>query len=123
MEGEGADIEWSALFPGEGIVYTGSTPDIPRVPSVFYQLRCLDIVRKEIVALEALGAPHPAYPTDLGDHCINYLRQMALCRADTDMDVVIGPVGNLNIYPNMHVCRDWSVLYGELANDQVVLRG
>ncbi|KAH9058109.1 hypothetical protein EDB87DRAFT_1744281 [Lactarius vividus] len=52
--------------------------------SLFHQLRCLDVIRHDII--EAL----PQEESELSRHCLNYMRQMALCRTDLAVDPVLG---------------------------------
>ncbi|KZT41702.1 hypothetical protein SISSUDRAFT_1031038 [Sistotremastrum suecicum HHB10207 ss-3] len=69
--------------------------------SMFHQLHCLDKIRSVLVS-----GSNPRH----AQHCMNYLRQSVLCRADTMLDPefkdgVAGGVGAV------HVCRDWSAVY------------
>ncbi|KJA22214.1 hypothetical protein HYPSUDRAFT_108340, partial [Hypholoma sublateritium FD-334 SS-4] len=52
-------------------------------------------------------------------HCLNYLRQIILCRPDLTLepgkfngDVFVGPSMG-----SVHVCRDWRIPYAFLAKD------
>ncbi|KAI0319585.1 hypothetical protein OF83DRAFT_768468 [Amylostereum chailletii] len=104
-----SDAEWDALSPRKGLVYLGPNRRA-FTPSIFHQLRCLNLIRKSIVELVALGGDHPEYPSDLTEHCVGYLRQMVLCRADADIDVVLGGT-NPTVHPNAYECRDWNAIY------------
>ncbi|KAE9393395.1 hypothetical protein BT96DRAFT_978962 [Gymnopus androsaceus JB14] len=99
-----ADAEWKSLYPGEGVVYLpvleedidyGMSNDhqkaLPFTLSMFHQLQCLDIVRKEIVRhhKDTLASPSAVVSSQLAHHCINHLRQMALCRSDMYLSPVI----------------------------------
>lgn len=82
---EDGRAEWASLIPGNGLVYLGEQPGHPFSISMFHQLRCLNIIREDIV-----GAGRNAA---LSRHCLNYLRQMIMCRSDAQlghMCVIIG---------------------------------
>ncbi|KAH9021763.1 hypothetical protein EDB84DRAFT_520829 [Lactarius hengduanensis] len=69
------DPEWAALVPGNGTLYLGLPMLVPQV-SLFHQLRCSDVIRREIV---------DALPQEMTRDCLNYLRHMVIC--DTDLTV------------------------------------
>ncbi|KAJ6516338.1 hypothetical protein C8R45DRAFT_1087428 [Mycena sanguinolenta] len=111
-----SDLEWDSLTPGDGLVYLGDDHQ-PFTPSMFHQLRCLNIIRKGVVDLEASGTNEIVQPTDLQHHCVNYLRQMVLCRGDLALDRVLGKPFP-NVFPDTYQCRDWSVVYHEVEKNQ-----
>ncbi|THU95092.1 hypothetical protein K435DRAFT_829168 [Dendrothele bispora CBS 962.96] len=108
-----SDREWKSLFPGDGLVRFGNTSDT-YLPSMFHQLRCLDILRLGVV----LHADNSTSDTKnregcspLELHCLNYLRQIVLCNADLHLY----PVGG---GPRDYVCRDWGAVYTALYQNQ-----
>ena len=78
------------------------------VPVMFHQLHCLRSIVKKLAALDSGSTA----VKDFGhvEHCLNYLRQTLLCRADghlesgdyTKQDFDVDRVGDTR------VCRDWS---------------
>ena len=104
-------IEWSALVPGSGLLYLGQHR-APFTLSMFHQLQCLDIVR-QAVHEPTLNARQGADGALIG-HCMNYLRQMALCRGDLALEYAESPE-QVDEY-GLYYCRDWSVVY-EMAKE------
>jgi len=91
-----ADAEWAALVPPNGgIVHVG--PDRqPFMPSVFHQLRCLDILRQ-------------AYVTDAHN---TLPKQITMCRANLRLEPVVDPFGVHAVNPwGKLTCSDWRVVY------------
>ncbi|THV05116.1 hypothetical protein K435DRAFT_137359 [Dendrothele bispora CBS 962.96] len=136
------NAQWTALYPHGGVVHLG--PDAkPFLPSVFHQLRCLDIIRLAYAAQEEnvvvyhegvsknrrdghgyhSGAEQSDFTGVVEDararHCLNYLRQMLLCRSDLNLESVqaMGP-GDPNIHAvsprRTQTCQDWTVVYDKL---------
>ncbi|KAJ6620262.1 major facilitator superfamily domain-containing protein [Mycena sp. CBHHK59/15] len=87
-----ADAEWAALVPPNGgIVHVG--PDRrPFMPSVFHQLRCLNILRQAYVSDAHNTLPKHAKLASQSRHCLNYLRQMIMCRANLRLEPVVDPL-------------------------------
>ncbi|THU78136.1 hypothetical protein K435DRAFT_973653 [Dendrothele bispora CBS 962.96] len=109
-----ADAEWAALYPGGGMIYLGEQAQSFSL-SMFHQLRCLDIFREEIVRTSGLNGSVSASP--LSQHCINYLRQTALCRAGVYLSPVLAsPKPKAN--PDVFVCRDWEEVYDAVRMNQ-----
>jgi len=81
MDTEDGRAEWASLIPGSGLVYLGEQHH-PFSISMFHQLRCLDILREDIVEGNS--------NTTLRHHCLNYLRQMVMCRGDTELETILG---------------------------------
>ncbi|KAK7472492.1 hypothetical protein VKT23_000607 [Stygiomarasmius scandens] len=135
------NAQWKALYPHNGIVHIGPNAE-PFLPSVFHQLRCLDIIRLAYVAQEEHMTSHhdhswkqrdvhghhddsekPDVPEVVEDarakHCLNYLRQMLLCRSDLNLESVqaMGP-GDPNIHAvpsrRAQTCQDWTLVYDKL---------
>lgn len=114
------DEEWAQLYPGDGLVYLGNNNIDPKQPytvSMFHQLRCLDIIRRDARALEARNLTEPTVPSLLAQHCVNYLRQMVLCRSDLDLDTTTGrpkPV----VQPDIYRCYDWEAVFEAVERNQ-----
>jgi len=113
---DGDDEEWESLVPGNGLVYLGNENQ-PYTMSMMHQLRCIDIVRKEIVDLEANPQRVMARPSDISHHCVNYLRQMVLCRGDLELDPVAGKP-HPAVFPDAYQCRDWETVYRAVEENQ-----
>jgi Mycotoxin biosynthesis protein UstYa len=112
MNGSAAEAQWKALIPpGDGIVRLG--PDKkPFMLSTFHQLRCLDIIR-ESYARDMLQKR--ANPTPLTRHCMNYIRQMVLCRGDLKLERVVDPYGAHSVQiRDPKTCLDWRSLYSQV---------
>ncbi|EPS97198.1 hypothetical protein FOMPIDRAFT_1128996, partial [Fomitopsis schrenkii] len=108
-----AVAEWNALVPGDGLVYTG-TRRTPYMVSMFHELRCLDIIRSQIQT--------PAVDRDmrLAQHCMNYVRQMVLCRSDTYLEPYQYPsnIAPIETYVERK-CLDWNAVYDAAASSQM----
>ncbi|KAF9077052.1 hypothetical protein BDP27DRAFT_1357793 [Rhodocollybia butyracea] len=117
VEGPIADAEWAQLFPGDGMIHLGEHGR-PFSLSLFHQLRCLDIVRRET---ERMGNTQKGggefTPTTLVAHCVNYVRQMVLCRGNRFLDPVVG-VPTLHVLHERTRCRDWEKVYSEVEKLQ-----
>lgn len=110
---EGA-AEWSAIVPGDGLVRLGPSWE-PYTISMLHQLRCLAILRRDVVREGAASGG----PTALGRHCLNYLKQMVLCRGDIKVESMRykthkDPIDLLGIYE----CRDWGAVYDAVRENQ-----
>lgn len=96
--------EWETQFPpGGGLVQLGPlnrTFDI----TMFHELRCLGRIRK------AVTAQSPGTDPDRLQKCFNFLREMALCRADVTLEDVLDAQHSVN-HMSTHVCRDWTAVY------------
>ncbi|KAI0318246.1 hypothetical protein OF83DRAFT_1171268 [Amylostereum chailletii] len=104
------DAEWAALLPTGGAVIHLGPDQRPFTVSMFHELRCLDIVRRNIVDFYADESPEAkiAQPK-LTRHCMNYIRQMILCRADMRLESVRAPYGHrMTVSEVTHTCRDWT---------------
>ncbi|KAI0828644.1 hypothetical protein BC628DRAFT_1409196 [Trametes gibbosa] len=110
-----ADDDWGTLFPLSDGFATLRAPSPSQSPprtfliSMVHELHCLDVLRVAFVANRTGAAAHVA-------HCLRYLRQTVLCRADTTLEPdepglrggrwehAASGVGAV------HRCRDWTVL-------------
>ncbi|KAK7688218.1 hypothetical protein QCA50_008588 [Cerrena zonata] len=91
---------------------------------MFHQLRCLNIVREVIVDFYADESPDAKVnkPT-LVRHCMSYLRQTVLCRADMKMETVRAPKGHqMTVSDVTHTCRDWTMVYEAAERDHQLYR-
>jgi len=109
--------EWAALVPGHGLIYLGEHRR-PFSIAMFHQLRCLDIMRSELVRLHQ---PNRTIDSDsetaLLDHCTNYIRQMLLCDSDIHLQTFTGTAANTD--PNLNRCNDWGAVYEEVQKNQL----
>lgn len=76
---------------------------------MFHQLRCLDVIRKRII--NPLAHISEAVPDELLHHCINYIRQMALCRVDVTLEQTYAPP--TGVKNNAQICNNWERVYEE----------
>ncbi|KAJ7622537.1 hypothetical protein FB45DRAFT_927919 [Roridomyces roridus] len=107
---EGAEEYGKLLPPGGYMVHvldkdTGSVQ--PYTVTLFHQMKCLDILRQEYLALEPGNTPSP-----VTHHCLNYLRQSILCRPNIRLESVKNTVGTA-IRDYESVCMDWTKVYEE----------
>ncbi|KAI0658607.1 hypothetical protein C8Q70DRAFT_178696 [Cubamyces menziesii] len=110
-----SEAEWASLVPENGgVVYIG--PDRqPYMPSLFHQLRCLDVLRRAYISLQV---PTPEGLDAAALHCLNYIRQMVLCRRDTILERVVDPGGAHAVQPwQTLTCRDWTRVYDAHAHN------
>jgi Mycotoxin biosynthesis protein UstYa len=106
--------QWKALIPGDGLIYlqVGKEQRTFSI-SMMHQLRCLDILRSDIVEIKKQHATLP--DTGMSRHCLNYLRQMILCRADLHLESVRSERG---IHQGVRTCRNWDIVYREVERNQ-----
>ncbi|KAF7322291.1 hypothetical protein HMN09_00006700 [Mycena chlorophos] len=109
INGSEADAEWAALIPpGGGIVHVGPDKQ-PFMLSMFHQLRCLDIIRKDYHAGITGARDAPSAATQ---HCTNYLRQMLLCRSDRRLERFVDIYALHSVaFRGTRTCRDWEAVY------------
>ncbi|KAF8513316.1 hypothetical protein BU17DRAFT_53316 [Hysterangium stoloniferum] len=110
------DEEWSSLVPGDGIIYLGTTRE-PFMVSMIHQLSCLNIVRKHIVSQDRERTQ------GLARHCLNYIRQMVVCRNDANLEPFqyfsnINPVDLSGIWE----CKEWEAVYDEIEKNQQAIQ-
>ena len=111
LSGYNADAEWAALAPNNGILYLGPHRQ-PFSISLFHQLRCLDIIRRDVA--ETL----PQEESRLSRHCLNYMRQMVLCSTDLAVDPVMGRELEAEVRAETNQCVDWRHVYQTLEENQ-----
>ena len=107
-----SDAQWATTAPNEGIVYIGPERT-PYLLSFFHQLICLDVLH------HAFGNRRPGErPSPKATHCLNYLRQMVLCRRDTRLEPVVDPLSEhaVGAWGEM-TCSDWEAVYAAHAKN------
>jgi hypothetical protein len=105
--------EWASLFPPEdGAIRLG--PDgRPFGLSMFHELRCIDTIRD---ALATGGdAPHAKPHVQ---HCMDYLRQAALCRGDLTLQNLRRIDAHVSDWFTTYECKDWTAVYEAVAKNQ-----
>ncbi|PSR97578.1 hypothetical protein PHLCEN_2v4285 [Hermanssonia centrifuga] len=107
--------EWAAIIPGDGLVHLGEQKE-PYTISMMHQLRCLDILREELVR----ERDDSEGPSTLSRHCLNYMKQMVMCRGDIELEPFQYPNHKDPIdMEGIYECRDWSAVYTEVEKNQV----
>lgn len=109
LNGTEADEEWEALLPlsvGRGVVHLGPHYRTFAV-TMLHTLHCLDRMRHSIFA-KPIGSGNIKHI----EHCANYVRELILCAADTQLE----PEGKLDV---ARVCRDWTAVYAEMQRNLV----
>ncbi|KAL6306351.1 hypothetical protein BKA93DRAFT_154222 [Sparassis latifolia] len=107
-----ASHAWAALVPRDGLIYLGQEHK-PFMVSMLHQLRCLGIINEQL--LVARDDRHE----DILHHCMNYLRQMTLCRCDTFLDPYQYPSKILALNPHpVRRCQDWQAVYEAVEVNQ-----
>ncbi|KIJ65819.1 hypothetical protein HYDPIDRAFT_109862 [Hydnomerulius pinastri MD-312] len=104
--------QWSALVPRDGLVYLGEDHQ-PAMVSMMHQLRCIDILREQLSLPKTLREEQPAR------HCMNYLRQMTLCRGDIYLDPFqyASRIKAVDPIP-IRKCLDWEAVYDAIEVNQ-----
>lgn len=108
--GSAADADWASLVPDNGGIVHMGPEQRPFMPSVFHQLRCLNIIRASYLLVNTTVG-QAVDPTT--EHCLNYLRQMVLCRADLNLEQVIVDLFHTVHFRREQTCRNWEVPYIE----------
>ncbi|KAJ6498096.1 hypothetical protein C8R47DRAFT_1112793 [Mycena vitilis] len=119
LNSSGADAEWAALVPPNGGIVRVGPDKTPLIPSLFHQLRCLDILRKAYVVDAHNNLPEHARLAAQSRHCLNYLRQMIMCRANLRLEPVVDPLGVHAVDPwGKLTCSDWRVVYTAFGKNE-----
>ncbi|PCH39113.1 hypothetical protein WOLCODRAFT_34841, partial [Wolfiporia cocos MD-104 SS10] len=105
--------EWNATLPSGGALLHLGPSFRQFTLSMFHQLRCLNIIREALVSLRVdPDTRKEELNLELARHCMHYLRQMVLCRADTRLEAARSAKGQgVTVWDVTHECRDWSVVY------------
>lgn len=81
--------------------------------AMFHELHCLHVMR---LPLDGVASPH-----NLGhmQHCLNYLRQFILCSPNLTLEPadVLTRDFEEDREGATHVCRNWEVMYDEMAEN------
>jgi hypothetical protein len=107
--------EWRSNVPGDGLVHLGAHRQ-PYTIALMHQLRCLDVVRAELVRGRD---PATEEPSALARHCLNYIKQMVICRGDTQLEPFAHPNSvDPIVMDQVYECRDWDAVYREVKENQ-----
>jgi hypothetical protein len=108
-----ADTEWNATLPSGGATIRLGPGKHVFTVSIFHEMRCLNIIRESLVKAHADPSSRPVIRNDaLIRHCMNYVRQMILCRANTRLEPVRANTGmGIAMSEVTHTCLDWSAVY------------
>ncbi|KAF9524163.1 hypothetical protein CPB83DRAFT_861718 [Crepidotus variabilis] len=103
-----SDSEWFALADlesGSGYLRLGPENRIFAV-SMFHQMHCLRMINLAFLKAHIASPPHL-------HHCLNYLRQAALCKADLSLEPGNFEERNFETQRSgaTHLCQDWSAVY------------
>ncbi|TFK23513.1 hypothetical protein FA15DRAFT_670435 [Coprinopsis marcescibilis] len=103
--------EWEAALPsGGGMLHFGENMEEPYTISMFHQIRCLNVIRKGLIKFEDGGRMQK--PDALVHHCMNYLRQMVLCRSDLQLEHARHLARGIVVSDITHsTCKDWTAVY------------
>lgn len=109
--------EYRSLIPeGDGLLHLGPNKS-PFSISMLHELRCLEIIREDMMRdQDELSEGRTA---KLVNHCMNYLRQMVLCRADAHLESFQDDSDEraLDLFESW-VCRDWEAVYHAVEENQ-----
>jgi len=107
--------EWSSIVPGDGLIHLGEHKQ-PYSISMFHQLKCLDIMREDLVRERGQDSEGPS---ELTRHCLNYLKQMVMCRGDIHLEAYLHPNHRDPIdMDGVYECQDWSAVNDEAKKNQ-----
>ncbi|KAI0319587.1 hypothetical protein OF83DRAFT_768569 [Amylostereum chailletii] len=106
------DLDWMASYPkGDGSVRTGPNHRAGYI-SMYHQLHCVQSLSKDVIVAKRSRWGHI-------QHCLNYLRQMALCRPDLTLEP--GDFSMRNFTKDrtgaLHVCKDWNLVHDALTRN------
>ncbi|KAJ7744018.1 hypothetical protein DFH07DRAFT_749651 [Mycena maculata] len=114
LNGSTAAAQWAALIPESGgLVRMGSENELFMV-SMYHQLSCLDIIRRDYVE----GSVGKAGTSSVTHHCLNYIRQMILCRGDRRLERVVDPFGEHAVeIRGTQTCNDCTQVYNGVRDN------
>lgn len=115
-------LEWDTLLPSGGAVVHLGPEGRPFTVSISHQLRCLRIINDALFITYAAGrANNDTARTQtntttpnkmLETHCMNYMRQMILCRANSRLEPMMARYGaTKTVWEVPHRCHDWRKVY------------
>ena len=109
--------EWAQLVPTNGIIRLPGDSRKYTI-SMFHQLRCLDVLRTAVVEANTNGTK----PDRLTRHCLNYIRQMILCRSDLFLENVRDPHGPHAVdLTSVRTCKDRRMVYESVGRAQKLI--
>ncbi|KAJ7267909.1 hypothetical protein C8J57DRAFT_1326137 [Mycena rebaudengoi] len=96
LRGASAKAQWESMVPKNGGI-----------------VHCLDIMRRMYVE------DHQGELDAIGRHCLNYLRQTVLCRADLRLESLQDPDGPhaIDMYGDF-TCTDWRQVYARVEENE-----
>lgn len=115
-----AFAEWAELqqqIPGTGTVRIGEHHRGFTLP-MFHELHCVENLREEVLG-QGNNRNKKRYGWGHVQHCANYLRQWALCRADLTLEPGDFTLRNFTWERRgaTHECRDWSAVFTAVRMD------
>ncbi|KAH9945104.1 uncharacterized protein BXZ73DRAFT_73308 [Epithele typhae] len=123
---------WAALLPRGGATVRLGPAGRPFTLGMFHQLRCLDVLRAQLVAVHDSYAPGTneswrrapggegeervdgltGREREMAGHCLNYLRQSVMCRGDSRLEHLRSNTdAQTTVSDVTHECRDWTAVY------------
>ncbi|KAL0578643.1 hypothetical protein V5O48_003343 [Marasmius crinis-equi] len=120
LDGPESDEEFAKLIPPTGHTIhipsssTHSNEPVTHTVTLFHQLKCLDIIRREY------GDAYPSTP-ELTQHCLTYLHQTIMCRPFIALEVTKNVFATGKKSREV-VCRDWEAVYREAERNWQVYR-
>ncbi|PPR06248.1 hypothetical protein CVT24_000920 [Panaeolus cyanescens] len=113
LETEDGAAEWAAISPGHGVVHLGPHKQ-PYTVGMMHQLKCLDIIRQDMVRDHSTSEP-----SEMGRHCLNYMRQMIMCRGDLELESFqFASHKNPINWRGVYECKDWEALFNAVKENQ-----
>jgi hypothetical protein len=107
-------LEWLTNDPENvGFTRLGAAQRL-YLPSLYHELHCLH---------ELVLTMNGNYTTATGGHsrhCLNYLRQMALCQADDTLEPVLKATDksvHWDVTASVHICEDWTAPMREMERN------
>jgi hypothetical protein len=118
LNGTLADAQWATLIPEHGGIVRLGPDRTPFMLSMYHQLRCLDIMRRDYIA-GSLSPPGEHETSPSTRHCLNYIRQMVMCRGDRRLESVIDPFGEHAVQVRgTQTCRNWEQVYAFVRGNE-----
>lgn len=101
------------MLPNGHLVHVGENWE-PHTVSMFHQLRCLQIIG------ETYLSPGRNKSRELSEHCLNYLRQMFLCKPSLQLESIRTDARgeSQTSRPYETVCNDWTAVYDAVEENQ-----
>ncbi|KAK7683146.1 hypothetical protein QCA50_013819 [Cerrena zonata] len=105
-----SDADWKSIYPQPRMGFTSlGQSNRTFMVSMYHQLHCLDVIRVGFV-VNGSDAYHHI------EHCLRYLRQILLCKADTTLEVTDGErtdehgriLEGASGLGMIHRCKDWT---------------